>query len=99
MVESTCGICTFENMALCEIRKCSICQGHLCMPLQNGPRTICSNCILEASDNYGKIFVDGRIDGNWIDPATKLPIPTCQKSETIYTNDEVFGLRLFLAYN
>jgi hypothetical protein len=84
MVDSTCGICTFENMSLDEIRKFSICQGHLCMPLQKGPRTICSKCILSVEDRYEQIFVDGKIDGKWIDPATKLPIPTCQKSGKPY---------------
>ena len=81
---STCGICTFENIPSHEIRKCSVCQGHLCMPLQKGPRTVCSYCILAVGDNHEIIFTVGKIDGKWIDPATKLPISTCQKSGKPY---------------
>ena len=84
MVDSTCGVCTFENIPLREIRRCSICQYYLCIPLQKGSRTVCSGCILDAGDNPEKIFTDGKENGNWIDPATKLPIPTCQRSGKPY---------------
>ena len=85
MVDSTCGICDFKNIPLYEIRKCSICQGHLCMPLQKGPRTVCSPCILNNTKNLERIFTDGKTEnGLWIDPATKLPIHTCSKSGKPY---------------
>lgn len=85
MIESTCGICTFDNINIKDLRKCSICQGHLCEPLQKGPRTICSNCIYSNSENLDQIFPDGKTQkGEWIDPATKQPLLTCKYSGKPY---------------
>ena len=85
MVDSTCGICTFENIAIENLRKCSICQGHLCAPLQKGPRTVCSYCILDKIKCPEIIFTDGKTEhGSWIDPGTKLPIHTCRYSGLPY---------------
>ena len=72
---TTCGVCPpGDNM-----RKCSICQGHLCRSLQEGARTVCAPCITAHADCLAQIFCYGKdAHGDWLDPASRLPVPTCQ---------------------
>jgi hypothetical protein len=77
---STCGICDFSNCDPVTIRNCSICQGHLCIPLQTGPRTVCSGCIYSNRHQLDKIFVNGKDENmDIIDPGSLQVIPTCKE--------------------
>ena len=78
-VYTTCGICDFSKCDPSTIRNCSRCQGHLCFPLQTGPRTVCSGCIDKNRHQLNKIFVNGKDKNmNLIDPGSLRPIDTCK---------------------
>ncbi len=75
-----------------------MCLGHLCNSIQKDPRTVCTPCIETNLWRMEKIFTDGKnIEGLWIDPATKLPVPTCQECDVPFTGgwlcSPVFGCR------
>ena len=76
---TTCGMCDISNIPLDTLRNCSICQGHLCLSIQKGPRTICSHCISDNRHQFNLIFPNGKdSNGNWIDPGTLKPLSTCK---------------------
>ena len=71
---TTCGMCSVSG----DMRHCSVCQRHLCQALTSGPRTVCSDCILTNRHRLSLIFTTGKdSNGHWIDPASRLPVPTC----------------------
>jgi hypothetical protein len=76
-VRTTCGICDFSRWRDKDIRVCGVCHGHLCMPLQKGPRTVCTPCIIANWDRLGDVFDGKNEQGQWIDPGTKEGVQTC----------------------
>jgi hypothetical protein len=76
-VVCTCGVCRVNERNCWWLRRCSICQFVLCRGMQEGPRTVCTKCILSNQHRLAELF-NGKTDGgSWIDLATRLPIPTC----------------------
>ena len=76
---ATCGLCDLSGYESSELRKCSVCQGHLCLSVQKGPRSVCEHCILSNLGRLERIFVNGKdAQGRWLDPGTLLAIPTCK---------------------
>lgn len=70
LMTTTCGVCDFSKWNPSEIRNCTVCEKHLCISIQKGPRSVCSYCILKYDPD--EIFQRSS-DGRLIDQGTGLP--------------------------